>query len=468
MTTDALENQPSIDPTQPEQALSRTRSVCPECLRSLPAWRVRRAEDVLLVRDCPEHGRFETPVWRGTPAFESWSRPKTPSRPAAPVTDVARGCPNDCGLCPGHGQRSCSVLLEVTGRCDLRCAICFADAGAASADPPLERVRQWYARTLELSGPCNIQLSGGEPTMRDDLPEIVALGKAEGFSFIQVNTNGLRLARDPAFAERLAEAGLSSVFLQFDSCRNEVHHRLRGAALLEAKLAAAERCAALGLGVVLVPTLVPGLNDDEVGDLLRLGMSLAPGVRGVHFQPVSWFGRHEAWPGASGDRPRLTLPELMRLIEAQTGGLMRADDFSPPGCEHALCSCHAAYLLDDQGRPILQGDGGCGCADPLPAEEGARRSVSFIARQWAAPAPARPALDDFDRFLERSRRVFAVSAMAFQDAWTLDLERLNGCCIHCLSPDGRLIPFCAYNLTAADGRALHRGRTAPPSGPANR
>ena len=450
--------------------LSDTESVCPRCLARIPAQRVARGEDVYLRKTCPEHGSFETIVWRGQPSFASWARPKLPSHPAAPFTPVARGCPFDCGLCPDHRQHSCCVLLEVTQRCDLKCPVCFADAANhPPRDPDLATIEAWYRRLLDAGGPFNIQLSGGEPCARDDLPEIAALGRELGFTFFQVNTNGLRLARDAEFARRLKQAGVSTVFLQFDGTEEPIYRALRGRALLARKTAAIERCAEHGLGVVLVPTLVPGVNTHNIGGIIRFALDRAPAVRGVHFQPISYFGRY---PQPPSDESRITIPEVIRAIEAQTGGLMRRDSFVPPGGENALCSFHGNFVQmpDGQLAPLTR-HAAPGCCTPAPAEQGARQSRAFVARQWAAPtiglvdSSQQPSLGGWDVFLERARtHTFCVSGMAFQDAWTLDLERLRDCYIHSVSPDSLLIPFCAYNLTAQDGRALYRKNNAKTRG----
>lgn len=441
--------------------MPRTESVCPACLARIPAQRVARDGEVRLEKSCPEHGAFSTPVWRGAPGLAGWTRPKTPSFPAAPATAVAQGCPFDCGLCPEHGQHTCTVLVEVTQRCSLGCPVCFASAGGRQPDPPVEALDTLLRAARAAAGPCNLQLSGGEPTEREDLPGLVRRAKAAGFPFVQLNTNGLRLAADPDLAKELRAAGLDSAFLQFDGADDSAHLALRGRSLLEAKLLAVQHLGRAGVGVVLVPTVVPGVNEDGLGDLLRLAVALSPTVRGIHFQPVSYFGRY---PMAPDDAGRITLPEVMAGLEAQSGGLVRAADFMPPGCEHALCSFHANYLVEEDGSLRLLTRPSCQCA-PRPAAEGAAAAKAFVARQWAAPEEARlpmagPA-DDLDRFLARaSTHLLAVSGMAFQDCWTLDLERLRGCCIHVADPrgGGRLVPFCAYNLTSRDGRPLYRVR----------
>jgi uncharacterized radical SAM superfamily Fe-S cluster-containing enzyme len=457
----------------------QTASLCPICLRRLTAYRVCRDETTYLVKRCADHGEFRTPVWRGAPAFDQWRRPKIPVQPPALFTAVAKGCPFDCGLCGEHRQRSCTILIEVTQRCDLACPVCFAAAPYKGAEPSLDEVGRLLRRAQEAGPGSNIQFSGGEPTMRDDLPELVALGREIGFNFIQINTNGLRLGRDRAYVKALRQAGLASVFLQFDGTEEEIHRRMRGRALIKDKAAAVEACAENNIGVVLVPTLVPGVNTRNIGAILKQALDWIPAVRGVHFQPVSYFGRY---PSVPSDASRITLPEVLRAVEEQSGGMIRASHFGPPGCENSLCSFHGQFMLLSDGNvmSLKSPDTGACCAAPVKADIGAARAITSVARQWAgresaltvvkpeqgcccreaggqAADAASNAHMSLDAFIQRARsHTFSISAMAFQDAWNVALDRVRDCCIHVMAPDGRLIPFCLYNLTAADGRRLYR------------
>jgi uncharacterized radical SAM superfamily Fe-S cluster-containing enzyme len=452
------------------------------CLKRIKATRLLRDDEVFLVKECKDHGTFRTVIWRGEPSMAEWHRPKDTVHPDLCYGTVEKGCPFDCGLCDIHEQLPCSVLLEVTDRCNLHCAVCFADSGRGEAeDPSLDNIAWLLERAMAAVGPSNLQLSGGEPTLREDLPEIVEVARRIGYSFIQVNTNGLRLASDKDYGRRLWAAGLSSVFLQFDGVDDGIYRSLRGRVLLDQKLQAVKNCGRVGLGVVLVPTLVPGVNTDSIGAIVRQALQLAPFVRGVHFQPVSYFGRS---PEQSGDEGRFTLPELMRCLEEQTAGLVKVTDFSPPGCEHAHCSFHATYMRSAEGglRPLGAGKGDSCCSADFGAG-GVRKTVETVSRRWRLPSPAPfssrlPLLEetpccsgsspdmtrvegilDLDVFLrEVATRSFTISAMAFQDAENLDLERLRGCCISVVSADGRLVPFCAYNLTSREGRSLYRRR----------
>ena len=435
-------------------SLGRVGSVCPECLRTIEADLISDGDCVRMAKTCPEHGGFSAVVWRGEPAFKNWVRPKIPFG-GGQREEVGLGCPRDCGLCARHAQRTCTALVEITERCNLNCPVCFADSGTTAADLDHDTLQRMFDQIMTRTRGCNIQLSGGEPTVRQDLPEIVAMARAAGFGFVQVNTNGLRLAEDPKLAGRLAEAGLSSIFLQFDGVTEDVFAAMRGRPLLDIKIRAIDHAAEAGLGIVLVPTVRRGVNLDQLWSIVRFGLDRQPHVRGVHFQPMSYFGRYPA--GFAPDH--VTLPELMTGLAEQSDGVISAGDFLPPGCEHALCSFSAKYLMQENGTLRRLGSSSCDCT-PKPAEAGALKSIGVTARQWAAPEMAEVEADnDLDRFLARARtHSFTISAMAFQDAWTLNLERLQGCCIHVAQPDGRLVPFCAFNLTSRDGQSLHRGK----------
>ena len=527
------------------EILHETQSLCPVCLRRLDARYVRRGQSILLERTCPEHGTFAVDIWHERteedvtpPRFDGWSRPKTPSYPREPRTAVRHGCPYDCGLCPAHAQHTCTGLVEVTLRCNMACPICYAAAGGAVPDDPSPETVAFQLDSLRRASPgCNVQLSGGEPTVRDDLPAIIRMARERGFGLLQVNSNGLRLGLEAGYARTLREAGLDSVYLQWDSPDLEGCLPLRGTValpdgldLLAVKRRAVEQCTAAGLGVVLVATVARGVNDDRLGALLRLALELGPGVRGLHIQPVARFGRY---PGRLEDGLRFTLSDVMAALCRQVPQWLCMEHFHPPGCEHSLCSFSSLYArekaadgspslrwLPDAARsccgpavdkvpvPAAEGarksrqfvashwrgddsprDGGkaadgspslrwlpdaarscCGPAVdkvPVPAAEGARKSRQFVASHWRGDDSPRDGgkaalADDFGRFLARAgaEQRFTLSCMAFQDALSLDVERVRGCCIHVVRPDGRMIPFCLHNLTSTEGRMLYPQRLA--------
>lgn len=455
-----------------KKVLGNTESLCPECLKRIPAERVAVGDEVFLVKNCPDHGSYKTIIWRGKPYYPSWAVSKLPAKPPVCSTDVDKGCPFDCGLCPQHRQHSCCVLLEVTRRCNLSCPVCFAESGGKENDPDIREIESWYKLLLKNGGPYNIQLSGGEPTLRDDLADIIALGKSLGFHFIQLNTNGLRLAEDPLYAQSLKEAGLSCIFLQFDGTNDAVYETIRGRALLESKKTAISHCAEQDLGVVLVPTLIPGVNISNIGSIIDYALSRMPAVRGVHFQPVSYFGRY---PQEPSDDDRITIPEVIDAIEHQTGGRMKAKDFRPPKAENAYCSFLGNFVLfaDGQLKSLAKETSAGGCCQPQPAATGAQKAREFVAKHWTnikndekpsiaheePGAPTRINVDSLDVFLKRLEKYsLCISGMAFQDVWNIDLDRLQECFIHVVDPGLRIIPFCAYNLTNRHGTPLYRPR----------
>ena len=438
--------------------IGTTESVCPVCLRRLKAEKRAEQDGIYMDKSCPEHGRFSTLIWEGDlRSYLHWSTESIrEEQPVAPK-DTEKGCPYDCGLCQEHQRKGCCVLLELTNRCNLRCAVCFASAGENPAkEPSLADISRQFDMLMAHGGPFNIQLSGGEPTMRDDLPEIIRLGREKGFSFFQLNTNGLRLAREPGYAESLKNAGLNTVFLQFDGVTDDVYLALRGRGLMKEKEASIANCAAAGLGIVLVPVIARGVNEEQVGEVLRYGLAHAPAVRGVHFQPISYFGR------CALKRPAkpITIPKMLALIEEQTDGMMRAADFGGGGAENPYCSFHASYrrMADGTLKALARKSSGCCCT-------GSDDSREFVANQWSGAEEERVFNTDgeleetsaLDAFLAQIRQdTFAVSGMVFQDAYNLDLTRLKRCYICEMDEEFGMVPFCAYNLTNTEGRALYR------------
>lgn len=423
-----------------KQIIRNTRSVCPVCLRNLPAHLVRQEDgQILLEKECLEHGFWSVPVWRGLVDFDLWTRHTDPL-----TGEEGTCCPEHCGICGEHGIGTCCCLLEVTKRCNLRCRFCFADGGRQEDDPATEEMKAAIRDIVRQCGAPLLQLSGGEPTLRDDLPELVRYAKEAGCSYVQVNTNGIRLAQEPEYAKRLAEAGLDIVFLQFDGTRGDIYEFLRGQDLLEIKKQAIRVCSGLRIGVTLVPTVVPGVNTDNLGDLIAFAAASVPGVRGIHFQPVSYFGRHPGMPAGDG---RYTLDQLMADISDQSG--IPIESFLPSRCDHPLCGFHANYLVTPSGglKPlssITHSEKQRGCA---------KDNREYVARHWTRQPDEPQATGDFseemdfDTFLYRLRHCsLTLSAMAFQDAENLNIERLHRCSLHVYN-NGTVKPFCANYLT---------------------
>ena len=419
--------------------IRNTRSVCPICLKNISAQLVKEDNCVKMQKTCPEHGSFSAIVWRGKTDFESW-------RGNVPMLGESDGnyCPQNCGICAEHQQGSCCVLLEVTRRCNLKCKFCFADE--AQPEPTMDELKRAVDKIFSRGKPL-VQLSGGEPTLRDDLPELIAYIRSSGAQYVQLNSNGLRLAEDEGYVKALADAGLSFVFMQFDGISDDVYMALRGKELFETKRRAIEMCGKYGLGVTLVPTVVRGVNEHQLGDIIRFGTELSPVVRGVHFQPVSYFGRYPTQPD---DDERYTLDELIEALGTQAG--ISEENIAPSRCDHPGCGLHASFaVMPDRSLMPLT------VRRNTDSVSTAGQNREYIGSRWKRSIQAENSgtatdMSDFDSFISRvSSHSFTVTAMAFQDAMNLDIERLRRCSLH-VYEDGKLKPFCAAYLSPIGGK----------------
>ena len=453
-----------------DEMIRKTESVCPVCLKKIPAI-LKKSENGVIRQEktCQEHGIFEIPVWNGRFDYAEWI-----SREMPLSEEEAAHCDGDCRACNAHGQGTCCVILEVTKACNLSCTVCFAHGGEARTMPSVDSLKQDIDRIVQLAGDPLLQLSGGEPTLRDDLPELVRYAKEAGCSYTQVNTNGIRLAEDESYVAALANAGLDIVFLQFDGVSDEIYRALRGRDLLETKLRAIRNCDKYRIGVTLVPTVVPEVNDHVLGDVIRLAVELFPAVRSVHFQPVTYLGRY---PGIQSTANHYTLDELMQDLVDQTG--IPESALLPSRCDHAACEFHATFIINGSGQMIPVSDR---ANDVRIARTSAANNRRYVAEHWrrgeedAVCKTERPTIEeqtdavcravrpdrvekplplllgkkedlDFDTFIRYMKtRTLKISGMAFQDASNLDLERLYRCSLH-VYEGGKLLPFCGKYLT---------------------
>jgi uncharacterized radical SAM superfamily Fe-S cluster-containing enzyme len=413
------------------------------CLKRLPAKRVQIGAEVFLQKTCKEHGDFKSIIWRGLSDINDW----VDGSENLPMDNPQ--CPDNCGLCPDHLRKTCCVILNVTNRCNLNCRFCFADNDCSKEDPAFEELRESLFKLIEKDKTL-VQLSGGEPTMREDFPEIIKTAKEAGAKYIQLNTNGIRLSEDNQYVRELAKAGLSFVFMQFDGTEDSIYENIRGRALLKIKQKAIDNCAEYNIGVTLVPTIVRGINTPNIGEIIRFAISEAPKVRGVHFQPVSFIGRIHENPS---DNDRVTLDELIDEIQNQTNGTIKKENLLPSACDHPLCGFHGDFVIDQKEViPLLnlRKTGKKSCCDPSAAE----KNREFVAKRWQRPPKDQANTDsccsdihDMDVFLNRIKsHGFTVTAMAFQDAGNIDLSRLRNCSLH-VYDKGRFVPFCSYYLS---------------------
>ena len=213
------------------------------------------------------------------------------------IKEINKGCPYDCGLCSNHQSAPNICLIDITNRCNLTCPICFANASAKGyiVEPTFDQIVQImkHFRSMKPIPAVLLQLSGGEPTIRDDLPDIIRKGKELGFTELMVTTNGVRFGKDPEFLKKCQEAGMNCIYLQFDATdAPEVWKKIRGVNLWPLKKRVIENARKAGFfGIVLVPTVAKGVNDNQVGNILDYARDNSDVVSGIIFQPVSLTGR---------------------------------------------------------------------------------------------------------------------------------------------------------------------------------
>jgi uncharacterized radical SAM superfamily Fe-S cluster-containing enzyme len=462
---------PSNSPPEPAAAsrkvdrdevfMEYTKSICPVCKAVVDGQVNIRENKVYLRKRCREHGMFEALVYSDAQAYVDSARFNKPGTlPLTFQTEVADGCPTDCGLCPEHKQHACLGIIEVNTGCNLDCPICFADSGhqpdgyAITVDQ-CERMLDTY---VDSEGePEVVMFSGGEPTIHPNILEFIDAARARPIRSVVLNTNGIRLATDRRFVAALAARNVT-VYLQFDGFAERTHLQIRGKDLRERKARALDACADAGVTVMLAAAVERGLNDGELGDILRFGVA-HPAVRGIVFQPVTHAGRHLQFDPLR----RLTNPDVIHALAAQAPDWLRASDFFPVPCCFPTCRS-VTYLLTG-GEPEAP------TVVPVPRlvrledyldyvtnrvlpDDGIRAALEKLWSASAFPGTATTAaqlacatcgIDLPEALADVAERAFMVVVQDFQDPYTLNVKTLMKCCVEEITPDGRLIPFCAYN-----------------------
>ncbi|MEM1985681.1 MAG: radical SAM protein [Nitrososphaeria archaeon] len=462
-----------------------TRSLCPVCYKVIPAEIYVEDNVVYMRKSCEVHGDFKDIYmsdYRWYKRVQQFER--LGNGLENPRTKRAIGCPFDCGICNEHKTHTILGIVDVTNACNLRCPICFANAAAVGYlyQPSLEKVKEMLdnLRNNKPVPTYAVQLSGGEPTLRDDLPEIVRYAKKIGIRHVEVNTNGVRLARDIDYLKELIDAGVSTFYLSFDSLNREAYIKMKGADLLDIKLKAIENLRSLGHeSLVLVPTVVKGINDNEIGALIEFGVKNSDVVRCVNFQPVSFAGRIDT---SKLLEYRITTSDVINNAEKQTNGKIKMEDWYPipfvapisdflagiKGSPQPTFTVHqncgaATFLVIDKEKndyaPITKHADVEKFVQALSDAAETMSSGKMTRGKIKAAAALRyvslGTLSSLVRaFLSNGsyhslgkfmRKIVMVGDMHFMDPYNFDLERVERCGIHYATPDGRIIPFCSMN-----------------------
>lgn len=448
-------------------------SICSTCYQKVEGKIVFQSGAVYLLKRCPAHGEERVLLADDVEYYRRCREVfiKPPEMPRTFNTPVRWGCPYDCGLCADHQQHSCLTLIEVTDHCNLECPICYAGSGPARQQyRSLDHIQRLIDAVVRNEGePDVVQISGGEPTIHPEFFAILDCAKAAPIRHLMLNTNGIRIATDEAFAQRLASYMPEfEIYLQFDSFEAQSLKALRGADLRDIHRRALDRLNRLGISTTLVVTLKKGLNDHEIGRIIDFALE-QPCVRGVSLQPIQAAGRLEAYNPATD---RLTLTEVRRKILEQTA-VFRPEDVLPVPCHPD--SLAMAYALKVEGRVVPL----TGLINPHVLIEGGRNTILFeqddavregVFRLFAtnhSPQSGAGSLRDLLCCLPRVaaptqlgyENIFRVIIMQFIDAYSFDVRSVKKTCVHIVHPDGRLIPFDTYNLFYRDD--LERTRLAP-------
>jgi len=437
-----------------------TRSICPDCRRVIDAHILLRDNKVYMRKRCPEHGLFESLVYGDAEGYINATRFNKPGTiPLEFSTEIKAGCPYDCGLCPDHQQHACVGIIEVNTACDMDCPLCFAEAGAGFS-LTLTEVEAMLDQFIKTEGnPEVVQFSGGEPAIHPEIVPMLRMASAKGISHVMLNTNGKRIATDDDFVAELADIK-PALYFQFDGFEAETYRLIRGEPdLLPTKMQALDRLAEAGCPVILVPAVERGVNEHEVGRIIEFGMA-HPAVYGVNFQSAFHTGRHLAHDPLQ----RLTNPDIIALIQEQTGGTFLKSDFVPVPCCFPTCNAVTyAYLEGDQviplprlidvddyldyvsnraliniGHEIKKALEGLWSSAAVPGAELAAHHFALTCAACGLPE----GLDNMSTMIDH---MFMIMLQDFMDPWTFNQKNLMKCCKEILLPDGKQIPFCAYN-----------------------
>jgi len=491
--------EPFFPPTQnvPIGLPKQVESLCPECRRVIAAEIFERDGKVVMEKTCPDHGFIRDLVYSDAELYKKAERWTYEDGDGILNPQITGGkiCPEDCGLCDLHISHAALANVDLTNRCNLRCPICFANANVQGYvyEPTYDQVVEMLTviRNIKPVFPPAVQFSGGEPTIHPRFLDILKAARSMGFSHLQIASNGIRIAKDLEFAHKCMEAGLYTMYLQFDGTGDEVYQKTRGlSGLWPMKLKAVEHAREAGLRIVLVPTIIKTINDQEVGNILQFAIDYSDVISGISYQPVAFTGRIST---EERERQRYTLSDLAQDIEKQTGYLQAREDWYPLSVtspfskllsaiwkyevmkitSHADCGIGSYIFVNSKTKSVtpitklIDIEGFTMDLNKLVKQKISHiRSLTALSAQHLLKKHFREeeakdgmtpdiCLELFQGVVDKEaqRRVdliynwnmLLVGGMHFQDSYNYNIDRVKRCAIHYAAPDGRLYPFCTYN-----------------------
>jgi uncharacterized radical SAM superfamily Fe-S cluster-containing enzyme len=441
-----------------------TLSLCPECLRRVDAKIVFENGNVYMLKRCNEHGNSKVLIADDIEYYKNIRNYNKPSEtPYTFNTKTHYGCPYDCGLCPDHEQHSCLTVVEVTDRCNLTCPTCYAGSSPTyGRHRTLEEVKAMLDTIVKNEKePDVVQISGGEPTIHPQFWEIMDYAKSLPIRHLMLNTNGIKIAKDFAFAERLKTyAPDFEVYLQFDSFENSVLRELRGADLNDIRKQALDHLNKINLSTTLVVTLQKGLNDGEMGKIIDYALKQTC-IRGVTFQPTQIAGRLENF---NPETDRMTLTEVRRKIMEQTD-IFNGDDLLPVPCNPDALVMGYALKLDGEVFPLTR------YINPNDLLDNSKNTIIYeqdeqlhgkMIELFSTGNSVEKAeenlksimccLPNIDAPELGYDNLFRIIIMQFIDAYNFDVRAIKKSCVHIVDKDNKIIPFETMNLFYRDDK----------------
>jgi len=466
--------------------LETTISICPACygegtIKKIDAQIVEDDGKVWITKTCDIHGFFKDIYFSDALLYKKWIKYKVTGKSSPDVKTSLFGEP---ALYDEHKSQSVLTNLLITNRCNLRCSYCFMNAGASGVvyEPTLDQLRDLMiqARKERPLGSKAIQITGGEPTVRDDLFEIVDIARDVGFTHIQVNTNGLKLAESVEYCKELKQRAVNTIYMSFDGISKKTNP------WIDQCKQAIENLRQVNLKVVLVPVLIGDKNIHETGKIIRFALDNIDIIRGVNFQPVSFCGRITKIKDEKREKQRVDYVRMMEEIEKEFSGNISREDFYPVPFVYPISELIENLKGEDQVE--FTAHPGCGGAtylflendQPLPITRfiDVERFMNFVHEQSKKTGPlkklrvATSFLKNLDSFVDQKKapqgfdlkklvkdaaiggsydslrgfhyQSLFVGSMWFQDSFNLNVDRLQRCVIHYTTLEG-IVPFCAYN-----------------------
>jgi uncharacterized radical SAM superfamily Fe-S cluster-containing enzyme len=443
----------------------QTTSLCEKCLALVPAKIVIEDNDVFYLKRCARHGVQKTLISTDAAYYKlCHDYIKPGDRPLTFQSRTEFGCPYDCGLCPDHEQHSCLALIDVNEACNLTCPVCFADSGTAKTyHRPLAEIERMMDGLVASEGePDLLQISGGEPSIHPQILDIIRAAKSRPIRHVMMNTNGIRIAEDPAFVDALADFKPGfEVYLQFDSLRASALKTLRGADLTRIRRQALEALEERNISTTLVVVVKRGVSEDEIGEIIDYALNWRC-VRGVTFQPIQDAGRNLDF---DKNRDRVVLSDVRRKI-IEAGTAFGESDIIPLPCNPESIAIGYALRNGRKITPITSFFPKDKLIEAVPnavtfekypeLHKQIFEFFSLATTQCNTPERLEALLCCLPQVPVPQglgyENIFRLAVVEFLDAHNFCLGRVKRSCVHFLTPNGQIIPFDTYNLFYRNGR----------------